>query len=172
MINMIAGLVSSLGGTFIKGWNAVKGNQQERDQQTFDLAGKVHDEFAAEFTAYRQNRTWWDSLIDGLNRLPRPVFVGLILTYFIFSWSDPDLFARINTGLATVPEPMWWMMGTIVGFYFASREFHHARKGGEFKQAAQVTATAIAGEKEKLSEDDLDAKYEDILFPDERLGGN
>ena len=29
--------------------------------------------------------------------------------------------------LATVPEPLWWLLGAVVAFYFGAREAHHAR---------------------------------------------
>jgi hypothetical protein len=30
-------------------------------------------------------------------------------------------------GLAEVPEPLWWLLGAIVGFYFGARELHYRR---------------------------------------------
>ena len=30
-------------------------------------------------------------------------------------------------GLALVPEPLWWLLGAIVSFYFGARELHHQR---------------------------------------------
>ena len=30
-------------------------------------------------------------------------------------------------GLALVPEPLWWLMGAIVSFYFGAREAHYFR---------------------------------------------
>ncbi|MFN5828587.1 MAG: 3TM-type holin, partial [Rhodobacterales bacterium] len=39
----------------------------------------------------------------------------------------PDGFAARMTGLNQVPEPLWWLLGAIVGFYCGAREAHHVR---------------------------------------------
>ncbi|MFZ8959068.1 MAG: 3TM-type holin [Paracoccaceae bacterium] len=31
------------------------------------------------------------------------------------------------TGLATIPEPLWWLLGAVVSFYFGAREKYYAR---------------------------------------------
>ncbi|MHA1127862.1 MAG: 3TM-type holin, partial [Alphaproteobacteria bacterium] len=30
-------------------------------------------------------------------------------------------------GLAYIPDPLWWLLGAIVSFYFGAREMHHFR---------------------------------------------
>lgn len=76
-------------------------------------------QFAAEFGQARQGV--FDRLIDGLNRLPRPLMafgtVGLIVSAMI----APEWFGARMAGLALVPEPLWWLMGAIVSFYFGAR---------------------------------------------------
>ena len=47
-------------------------NAEAASKRGHDLDSAALDQFAAEFVA-RTQRTWWDSLIDGLNRLPRPL---------------------------------------------------------------------------------------------------
>ena len=45
-------------------------------------------------------------------------------------------------GLSLVPEPMWWLLTAIVGFYFGAR---HQTKGQEFRrEIAAVVAAAPA----------------------------
>lgn len=139
-------IVSALGDLALRGWRAVKGDKQEQDQQVAGYRTQTAANYAAEF-APRSHRTWWDSLWDGLNRAPRPVLVGLVIAYFITSWRSPAMFARINAGLATVPEPMWWTLGAIVTFYFAARELNYKRDAKAFEQsakAAQVLASQTA----------------------------
>ena len=34
----------------------------------------------------------------------------------------------IPPGLALVPEPLWWLLGAIVSFYFGAREAHYIRQ--------------------------------------------
>lgn len=132
-----AGAIAAIGEGVVNLWRAVKGDRQQQDQQQAGFRGQVAANYAAEF-AQRINRTLWDSLVDGLNRLPRPVIVALIIGYFVTAWRDPATFAAINAGLATVPEPMWWLLSSVVAFYFAARELSHKRKAGEFQVAAQA----------------------------------
>ncbi|MGB1236212.1 MAG: 3TM-type holin, partial [Planktomarina sp.] len=39
-------------------------------------------------------------------------------------------------GLTHVPEPLWWLLGAIVSFYFGAR---HQLKGQEFQKAIVAT---------------------------------
>lgn len=102
-------------------------SDQEANRHTETIA--PYNEFSAEFRQLTK-RTWWDSFIDGLNRLPRPTIVSLVIGYFLTSWMDPEQFAVINAGLATVPSPMWYVLSAIIGFYFAARELHKFRTEG------------------------------------------
>lgn len=135
--------LAPVGDVVVRGIEAVRGNQREQDQQVAGFRTQVAANYVAEF-APRSNRTWWDSLWDGLNRAPRPVLVGLVIAYFVTSWTAPAQFARINAGLATVPEPMWWTLGAIVTFYFAARELSYKRNAKAFEQSAHA-AQVLAG---------------------------
>jgi hypothetical protein len=70
---------------------------------------------------------WFDLLVNGLNRLPRPLLAFGTLALFGYAMVDPQGFAARMTGLNQVPEPLWWLLGAIVGFYFGAREAHHFR---------------------------------------------
>jgi hypothetical protein len=39
-------------------------------------------------------------------------------------------------GIALVPEPLWWLMGAIVSFYFGAR---HQAKGQDFQRSIAAT---------------------------------
>jgi len=77
-------------------------------------------QFSAEFHA-RQNRTWWDSFIDGLNRLPRPLITIAILSFFILAPLDPIKFLEIAKAYELMPSGYWALLSIIVGFYFGGR---------------------------------------------------
>ena len=70
---------------------------------------------------------WFDSFVNGLNRVPRPLLALGTMALFIYSMIDPDGFSLRMQGLQMVPEPLWWLLGAIVGFYFGAREAHHFR---------------------------------------------
>ena len=40
---------------------------------------------------------------------------------------DPVQFARRMVGLNAVPEPLWWLLGAVVAFYFGARETYYFR---------------------------------------------
>ena len=81
-------------------------------------------QFQAEFG---RSSSGFDRFADGLNRLPRPLLAFGTLGLFVYAMTDPVAFAERMRGLAYVPEPLWWLLGAIVGFYFGARELHYLR---------------------------------------------
>lgn len=100
--------------------------QADRDHQRY---GASLNQFAAEF--YAPQRGWFDRLMDALNRVPRPAMALGTLGLFVAAMVDPDWFSARMIGLALVPEPLWWLLGAIVSFYFGAR---HQAKGQEFQR--------------------------------------
>ena len=74
--------------------------------------------------------SWFDRMVNGLNRLPRPLLAFGTLGLFIYAMVDPEAFAKRMVGLNAVPEPLWWLLGAIVAFYFGARETHYFRTRG------------------------------------------
>lgn len=91
-------------------------------------------QFAAEFGIERTG--WFDRFIDGLNRLPRPMLAFGVLGLFVSALADPVWFAARMQGVALVPEPLWWLMGAIVSFYFGAR---HQMKSQDYQRGLAET---------------------------------
>ncbi|MBT8459338.1 MAG: holin family protein [Boseongicola sp.] len=91
-------------------------------------------QFAAEFAQPR--RGVFDRFIDGLNRLPRPFLALGTLGLFVSAMIEPIWFSQRMQGVALVPEPLWWLMGAIVSFYFGAR---HQTKSQEFQRGLAAT---------------------------------
>lgn len=87
--------------------------------------GTALDQFGAEFAIARPGV--FDSLINGVNRLPRPFLALGTMALFVYAMVDPPGFGLRMAGLAEVPEPLWWLLGAIVSFYFGAREAHYYR---------------------------------------------
>ncbi len=104
--------------------NAEAGAARERQVQGDALA-----QFGAEFASGR--RGWFDRFMDGLNRLPRPAMALGTLGLFVVAMIDPLWFAARMQGIALVPEPLWWLLGVIVSFYFGAR---HQNKAQNFQR--------------------------------------
>jgi hypothetical protein len=81
--------------------------------------------------------TWFDVFVNGLNRLPRPFLALGTLALFAYAMADPSGFSLRMQGLGTVPEPLWWLLGAVVAFYFGARETHYRR--------AQTQTTVVSG---------------------------
>jgi len=96
----------------------------------------VLNQFAAEFA--RPSRGLFDRMIDGLNRLPRPALALGTVGLFVAAMANPIWFAARMQGIALVPEPLWWLLGAIISFYFGAR---HQAKGQEFQRSIAETMT-------------------------------
>jgi hypothetical protein len=128
--------------------DAEAGAQRAHEER---LALTRHDlaslqQFAAEFQN-RANRTWWDSFVDGLNRLPRPVMTFGILAFFVLAPVWPERFLKIATAYQAMPEGFWALLGVIVAFYFGGRmqlKGHDMQLKGAALAAARELATHSA----------------------------
>ena len=118
-------------------------------------------QFAAEFAHARQGI--FDRFVDALNRLPRPLMALGTLFLFFQAWYNPDTFVEVMVALQTVPEPLWWLLGAIVSFYFGAREAYHFRKSGRDTQALRVAQDVLP------DSDDLPIEPPDSA-PDGALG--
>ncbi|OYW61049.1 MAG: methionine synthase I [Rhodobacterales bacterium 12-65-15] len=85
---------------------------------------------------------WFDRMVNGLNRLPRPMLAFGTLGLFVYAMVDPQAFALRMVGLNAVPEPLWWLLGAIVAFYFGARETYYFRN----RPVQPGTGTGRAGE--------------------------
>ena len=86
---------------------------------------------------------FFDCFINGLNRLPRPLLAIGTMGLFVYAMVEPIGFGVRMEGLQQVPEPLWWLLGAIVGFYFGAREAHHFRH--RVWPAKKVTETKVEG---------------------------
>jgi len=114
----LAAAATEVAGAFVP--NATR--RMELSAQAYQAALAEH---GAEFQTPREGA--FDRFVNGLNRLPRPMLALGTLGLFVHAMIDPVSFAERMMGLAYVPEPLWWLLGAIVGFYFGAREAHYFR---------------------------------------------
>jgi hypothetical protein len=104
-------------------------------------------QFAAEFHA-RANRTWWDSLVDGLNRLPRPLITLGILAFFVLAPLEPVRFLEVARVYQIMPDGFWALLSVIIAFYFGGRmqlkRQDLAVRGGALLFARELVAQRVA----------------------------
>lgn len=133
----VAGAVGELAEVFA-------GNRAEREAAEAAMGQAALSQYEAEFREAPQG--WFDSFVNGLNRLPRPLLVGGTFGLFGYAMISPEEFARRMESLALVPEPLWWLLGAIVSFYFGARELHYTRNRRSTATAVVTGATAVAKE--------------------------
>lgn len=122
------GLIGSMLSNFLQGERNVlretaevfRENAEAAGQRAFEYDKETLAQFSAEFAGSQKG--WFDSLIDGLNRLPRPFMALAVIFLLASAMTSPVWFASRMQGLSLVPEPLWWLMGVIVSFYFGARQ--------------------------------------------------
>lgn len=135
-------LIPNLLGMLI-GTEARKTIQVFRENAEFQAA-RDHERLSEAMTQYGHefqyhNRGGFDRWVDALNRLPRPAMAFGVLGLFVAAMVDPVWFSGHVSGLAHVPDPLWWLLGAIVSFYFGAR---YQTKGAEYRQQiAQLNRT-------------------------------
>lgn len=115
-----------------------RANAENSAERGLALREAALGQFAAEFAHPR--RSAFDAFIDGLNRVPRPAMALGTLGLFVVAMVDPVWFSSRMQGIALVPEPLWWLLGAIVSFYFGAR---HQIKGQEFQKSLAASLARV-----------------------------
>jgi len=126
------------------------GNQSDRDANAHGRYVESVEQFGAEFAAAGQG--WFHGVMDGLNRLPRPLLVMGTLSLFVYAMAEPVGFSERMEGLALVPDPLWWLLGAIVSFYFGARELHYQRARESLRGRAIRRIVGSRGEQKAAPE--------------------
>lgn len=120
------------------------------ETRSMELSAEAHraalDAHGEEFRHGRAGL--FDRVINGINRMPRPMLALGTIGLFVFAMVDPEAFATRMVGLNEVPEPLWWLLGAIVSFYFGAREMHYFRtpNGGRLPRMRPREAAEDAAE--------------------------
>lgn len=100
-------------------------NATRRMELSAEAQARALEQLAAEYRLPPEG--WFDRAINGLNRLPRPLLAFGTIGLFTYAMVDPLAFAHRMAGLNAVPDPLWWLLGAVVAFYFGARETHYFR---------------------------------------------
>lgn len=124
-------------------YGTIKGDKRQIEAGIHEEQMAVLAQFAAEF-AGRPPQTWWDSLVDGLNRLPRPVITFSIMGLFVWAFYDPAAFSDYMRAMEIVPDELWMMWLTIVAFWFGGRLVSRDLRKPRLPAGAKKVVEAIA----------------------------
>lgn len=121
--------------------------RMELDEEAYARAiTQMSGEFAA------QSHGWFDALMNAANRLPRPLLTLGTIGLFVYAMVEPIGFGLRMENLNLVPEPLWWLLGAIISFYFGAREAHYFRTRPRIvSRPAETAETAPTGTPQPLS---------------------
>lgn len=111
---LVKSVLSGLGNTAAKAIGAVSLAKTQTHSENIERLKQ-----AGFYVGY--GRTWWDSLVDGINRLVRPLFTGGVLYWFYFCATDPIAFTASVVALQAMPTAFWGLLGTIIVFWFGGK---------------------------------------------------
>jgi hypothetical protein len=114
-----------------------RANAEEDADRAQSLRLEVLKQYAREFE--RKETGAFDRIMDGVNRVPRPALALGTLGLFVAAMVDPIWFAERMQGITLVPEPLWWLLGVVVSFYFGAR---HQVKSQQFQRSIAQTMAA------------------------------
>lgn len=138
---------------------SVFGDKSARERQGHEVDMAIHSQHANEFG---HSKTWWDSLIDGINRLPRPAMTFGIIYIFYYCINDPEGFKTAMNALREMPKEGWYLMGIIMTFWFGSKlpsDF------GKLKGVSKKIQSKPRPDKESVDiewNDRVDKRYKDL----------
>ena len=141
-------------------------NAEEGAGRDIALRQAALAQFGAEFALARQG--WFDRAVDAANRLPRPLMALGTLGLFVSAMVDPVWFASRMQGIALVPEPLWWLLGAIVSFYFGAR---HQAKGQQFQIRVAQSMAQVPRVVENLRALQALETHGEAAAPDTQGGG-
>lgn len=117
---LFGGGAANIGATVERVAGSFRPNAEAADahDHRFDMA--AHAQYAAEFRKL-ERRSSFDALVDGLNRLVRPLVTLTILGVIpaVILW--PEHSAIAFAALALLPAGYWAVVSVIIGFYFGGR---------------------------------------------------
>ncbi len=113
---------------------AFRPNAEAQAARAYGLDSATLNQLAAEF-AWRGQRGWFDRMMDGINRLPRPMLVLGVFSMLIWTARDPVGSAEVFTSWAIIPTEFWYVVLAIVTFYF----------GGRYQAKVQEMQARLAG---------------------------
>ena len=136
------------------------GDKDAQDRQEGQQQVAIMDAFANEFLPKR-NHTWFDSLIDGLNRLPRPFITFGIIGFISYSVYDPLQFMLATQALKLVPSYLWGIFFTVITFWFGGKLIGKDMKIGRVDP--EVIKAVLAMRNQFQKEKNADLTFNDVI---------
>lgn len=93
----------------------------------------------------------YDRIINGINRLGRPMLLVTSMSFFAWSIYDPNYFATVMKALATAPEYVQQIILVVVMVFGTGRIISDVKKKNTIKQTTKKSDVPDLGNKPTLS---------------------
>jgi len=118
--NLFAGGIQGIAKAGTRVYTAVAGDQVQKDQQYHTEQMATSSAYISEFAA-PEKKGIFNSLVDGANRLVRPIYTYNIIGMLWWAVIDPVQFTTAMVALAIVPDMLWGIFFTVTSFWFGGR---------------------------------------------------
>ncbi|NIU83357.1 MAG: hypothetical protein GWN64_07720 [Candidatus Thorarchaeota archaeon] len=69
----------------------------------------------------KENKNLWDSIVDGINRLVRPILALIAISLFLICLIYPNYAKNVSVAFYGLPNNLYYILLTIISFYFGGR---------------------------------------------------
>lgn len=168
----LGGLGSTVQGVS-RGIATFTGDKVQREGNIHEEQMAVSQGMAAEYQ-YRGHRTWFDALVDGLNRIPRPLLAFEAIALPHWAIMDPVGFSVAMQALALMPEWLAIIFGQVVLLFFGGRmldRWNGKMKGPSKEEVQQVLdnikelKSLKAPDDTRMAEEDYQSELKDTTKP-------
>ena len=142
MEGMISKIIGGLGDSASKVMGGVATLKRITTVDKTQKENNIHDETVQMMKAYanemgKENKNWWDSFIDGIVRLPRPIIAYIVITLFIVCLVSPEYAKKVATAFSGLPGYLYGILGTVIAFYFGGRILNNKYQANRPKMTAE-----------------------------------
>ena len=132
-------------------WGSIFGSKETTEKDTSKEKTMAQQIAVADAMGSARRTDFFSAFVDGINRLVRPTFSYGVIAYFVWAVWDPIGFSVSMQALALVPDFMYGIFLTIVGFWFGGRileKYADARLKGP---SAELLNEVLANQKKILA---------------------
>jgi hypothetical protein len=113
----IGGIIGGIG----KLWGSIFGSKETTEKNTSREKTTAQEALIEEAKSSVRRTDFFTVFVEGINRLVRPTFSYGTVAFFVWAVVDPINFTVSMQALALVPDFMYGIFLTIVGFWFGGR---------------------------------------------------
>jgi len=151
----IGGIIGGIG----KLWGSIFGSKETTEKNTSREKTTAQEALIEEARSSVRRTDFFTVFVEGINRLVRPTFSYGTIAFFVWAVVDPINFTVSMQALALVPDFMYGIFLTIVGFWFGGRILEkYADKRLQGPTAAQLQEV-LDNQKKILNNNGMQVTY-------------